>query len=64
MARAAVGATLCAMLAAVALPAVAQDRIDKPVRLLVGFPPVGTGMDPTTGTPEDFGRIVASDYAR
>jgi len=24
----------------------------------------GIGMDPTTGTPEDFGKIVASDYAK
>jgi tripartite-type tricarboxylate transporter receptor subunit TctC len=42
MARAAVRATICAALAAVALSAVAQDKFDKPIKLLVGFPAGGT----------------------
>jgi len=42
MARAAAGAALCATLTALALPVTAQDRIDRPVKLLVGFPPGGT----------------------
>jgi tripartite-type tricarboxylate transporter receptor subunit TctC len=41
-ARGALFAICCAALSAVALPAVAQDKIDKPVRLLVGFPAGGT----------------------
>ena len=42
VARAAVLAICSVALAAVALPGLAQDRIDKPVRLLVGFPAGGT----------------------
>jgi tripartite-type tricarboxylate transporter receptor subunit TctC len=41
-ARGALFAICCAALSAVALPAVAQDKIDRPVRLLVGFPAGGT----------------------
>ena len=42
VARAAVLAICTAALAAIAVPVIAQDRIDKPVKLLVGFPPGGT----------------------
>ncbi len=40
--HAAVSALLCASLAAVGAPASAQDKLDKPVRILVGFAAGGT----------------------
>jgi tripartite-type tricarboxylate transporter receptor subunit TctC len=41
-ARAAIVTLCCSLVAAVAPLAVAQDKIDKPVKVLVGFPPGGT----------------------
>jgi len=42
VARAATSAFLCAALAVVATPAISQDKIDKPVKILVGFAAGGT----------------------
>ena len=42
VARTALSALLCAALAAVAAPAIAQDKLDKPVKILVGFAAGGT----------------------
>ena len=42
VARTALSALLCAALAAVAAPALAQDKLDKPVKILVGFAAGGT----------------------
>ena len=42
VARAATSALLCAAFTAVATPAISQDKIDKPVKILVGFAAGGT----------------------
>ena len=42
VAHAALSALLCTFLASVATPVVAQDKFDKPVKILVGFAAGGT----------------------
>jgi tripartite-type tricarboxylate transporter receptor subunit TctC len=51
------------------MPKATVDTLNRAINAALSSPDVvaklaGIGMDPTTGTPEDFGKMVAADYAK